>query len=229
MKNGANPRCDISKASVLTCFILMLILKKQNKTKTTRRTKKERERYQMNWIRAQISMNSYIFVCETEKRKSSQSCWSWKLFFFFFFSRHTFWKPRHWLCFFFSFFNLDIFVFVFLLSNRTQLFCILSFFLSFLKRNSFFSLHLGMEAWKERCVLKIDREKQTVLRMDRRVYWTVFYLEIEFCSLTASLDFALWLQKAVGSNPTTSTACPGSRLVGAALGSDRASAIHVEA
>lgn len=69
MKSSADPRCDLSKASVLTCPHFDVWLKKKEK------------RYLMNWIRAQISMNSYIFVCKTEKKNSSRSRRSWKLFF----------------------------------------------------------------------------------------------------------------------------------------------------
>lgn len=150
-------------------------------------------------------MNSYIFVCETNKKnllslvglENSFSC-------------RTFWKPQHWLW----FFELGNFLFLYSSSQiALSNFCFLS------KKKSFFLLCLGMEAEKKDLSW---RKKKKSSKDGKTGCWTVFYLEIEFCSLMASLDFALWLQKAVGSNPRTRTSWV---LGGSALGSDRASAV----
>lgn len=117
------------------------------------------------------------------------------------FSCRTFLKTATLVLFFFG---LGYFCFcILLLKSHSAFFLFKSFFLA-LSRNG---------SWKDvswRLTLLggkiLERGKKLLRRWKDGFYWTVFYLELEFCSLMVSLDFALWLQKVVGSNPCTGTA-----------------------
>lgn len=188
MKNSTDPRCDISKASVLTCLYFDVGLKKKEKKKNSTQWTEHEHRFL--WI--------LTYLCAKQKEKKNLlSLVSLKLF-----PVVRFWKPQHWFC--FLFFGLGYFCFcILLLKSHSAFFLFKSFFLA-LSRNG---------SWKDvswRLTLLggkiLERGKKLLRRWKDGFYWTVFYLELEFCSLMVSLDFALWLQKVVGSNPCTGTA-----------------------
>lgn len=96
----------------------------------------------MNWIRAQISMNSYSICVQKRKKKTSQSCRSWDIFFLSYVLKT--------MALFFCL-NLDSFCFC-ILESHSAIF--------FLKKTTtqLFSLCLGMEAGKKDAFWRLTKK-----------------------------------------------------------------------
>lgn len=106
MKNSADPRCDISKASVFTCLHFDVDLKKKIKKRTV-----------PDELNKSTDFYEFLHICVRNRKKILLSLVRLENFLVCFENRNTGFV----FC-FFCFFNLDIFVFVFFFSNRTQLF-----------------------------------------------------------------------------------------------------------